>query len=33
LLDNAVEACEKIANENERFIRVYMDVKRSHLYL
>jgi len=33
LLDNAVEACEKISDTAERFIRIYIDVKRSHLYL
>jgi sensor histidine kinase regulating citrate/malate metabolism len=32
LLDNAMEACAAL-DENERFIRVYIDVKRGHLYL
>ena len=33
LLDNAIEACLRAPDENERFIRVYMDIKRSSLYL
>jgi len=33
LLDNAVEACEKLKNNEKRFIRVYIDVKKSHLYI
>jgi len=32
LLDNAVEACEKV-DTAERFIRVYIDVQRNHLYI
>jgi sensor histidine kinase regulating citrate/malate metabolism len=32
LLDNAMEACALLA-EKDRFIRVYIDVKREHLYL
>jgi len=33
LLDNAIEACEKIKDDTKRFIRVYIDVKKSHLYI
>lgn len=33
LLDNAMEACAKLEKEDERFIRVYIDVKRDLLYL
>lgn len=32
MLDNAIEACKKLEQE-ERFIRVYMDLKRESLYL
>lgn len=32
LLDNAVEACEKLP-ENSRFVRIYIAVKGKHLYL
>ena len=32
LLDNAVEACEKLP-ENSRFVRIYIAVKGNHLYL
>ena len=32
LLDNAVEACEKLP-ENSRFVRIYITVKGNHLYL
>jgi sensor histidine kinase regulating citrate/malate metabolism len=32
LLDNAMEACA-LLGEEDRFIRVYIDVKRGHLYL
>jgi sensor histidine kinase regulating citrate/malate metabolism len=32
LLDNAMEACAPLP-ENGRFIRVYIDIKREHLYL
>jgi sensor histidine kinase regulating citrate/malate metabolism len=32
LLDNAMEACAAL-DEKDRFIRVYIDVKREHLYL
>lgn len=33
LLDNAIEACLRIDDENKRFIRVYMDLKRNNLYI
>jgi sensor histidine kinase regulating citrate/malate metabolism len=33
LLDNAIEACMRTEDEARRFIRVYMDVKRDHLYI
>jgi sensor histidine kinase regulating citrate/malate metabolism len=33
LLDNAIEACMRIDDKSKRFIRVYMDLKRSDLYL
>lgn len=33
LLDNAMEACLKQINENDRFIRVYIDVLRDQLYI
>ena len=33
LLDNAIEACLGIAEKDKRFIRVYMDLKRSDLYI
>lgn len=33
LLDNAMEACMRLADENARFIRVYIDIKRQHLYI
>lgn len=32
LLDNAMEACEKVAEE-ERFVRIYMDVLKGQFYL
>ena len=32
LLDNAVEACEKLP-KNSRFVRIYITVKGNHLYL
>jgi sensor histidine kinase regulating citrate/malate metabolism len=32
LLDNAMEACAPL-DEHDRFIRVYIDVKREHLYI
>ena len=33
LLDNAMEACARIPDENRRFIRVYIDVMREQLYI
>ena len=33
LLDNAMEACLKIENEKERFIRVYIGVFKEQLYI
>jgi len=32
LLDNAIEACEKIAN-GEKFIRIFMGIKNTQLYI
>jgi sensor histidine kinase regulating citrate/malate metabolism len=33
LLDNAMEACMKLVNEEDRHIRVYIDIKRDQLYI
>ena len=33
LLDNAIEACMQIAQESQRFIRIYIDVMQGQLYL
>lgn len=33
LLDNAMEACIKLANEEGRHMRVYIDIKRDQLYI
>jgi len=33
LLDNAIEACMKIENEDERFIRVYIGIFKEQLYI
>lgn len=33
LLDNAMEACLKLINEEDRLIRVYIDIKRDQLYI
>ncbi len=33
LLDNAMEACEKIADKSQRFIRVYIGIFKSQLYI
>lgn len=33
LLDNAIEAAMKVGREDDRSIRVYIDVKRDHLYV
>lgn len=33
LMDNAMEACDGICDEKERFIRIYMDVLKGQLYI
>lgn len=33
LLDNAMEACEQVGEDERRFIRIYMDVMKGQLYL
>lgn len=33
LLDNAAEACMKLSNKAERFIRIYIDVLKDQLYI
>lgn len=33
LLDNSIEGCMGISDESQRFIRVYMDLKRNNLYM
>lgn len=33
LLDNAMEACMKIPEEKERFIRIYIDIVKKQLYI
>lgn len=33
LLDNAMEACLKLTNEEDRHMRVYIDIKRDQLYI
>lgn len=33
LLDNAIEACSRISEERNRLIRVYIDIKKDHLYI
>lgn len=33
LMDNAMEACLKLENQEERFIRVYIDVLKGQLYI
>lgn len=33
LLDNAMEACAQIANKDERFIRIYIDIIKKQLYI
>lgn len=33
LLDNAMEACQKLERQEERFIRIYMDVMKGQLYV
>lgn len=33
LMDNAMEACDKISGEKEKFIRIYIDVLKGQLYI
>lgn len=33
MLDNAMEACMQIADEKERFIRIYIDIIKKQLYI
>ena len=33
LIDNAVEACREIAMEEERFLRIYMCIRKQQLYI
>ena len=33
LLDNAVEACEAVTEEENRFIRIYIDTLQNQLYI
>ena len=33
LLDNAIESCRKIAEEEERFLRVYIGILKQQLYI
>ena len=33
LLDNAIEACMRVDDKAIRFIRIYIDIKRAHLYI
>ena len=33
LLDNAIEACQKVAAEDERFIKIYMDILQEQFYI
>lgn len=33
LMDNAIEACQKIEDKDKRFIRVYIDIFKGQLYL
>jgi sensor histidine kinase regulating citrate/malate metabolism len=33
LLDNAIEACEEITNDGEKFIRIFIGMKNTQLYL
>ncbi len=33
LLDNAIEACERESGQEERFIRVYIDILKEQLYI
>lgn len=33
LLDNAMEACARVLNKDERFIRIYIDIVKKQLYI
>lgn len=33
LMDNAMEACDSIQDENEKFIRIYIDILKGQLYI
>ncbi len=33
LLDNAMEACEKVPRQEERFIRIYVDILKKQFYI
>lgn len=33
LMDNAIEACVRVEEENDRFIRVYIDILKGQLYI
>lgn len=33
MLDNATEACMKLSNESDRFIRIYIDILKEQLYI
>lgn len=33
LMDNAIEACEKVEKEKDRYIRVYIDILKGQLYI
>lgn len=33
LLDNVIEACQKVAAEDERFIKIYMDILQEQFYI
>lgn len=33
LIDNATEACNKLSNQNDRVIRIYIDILKEYLYI
>lgn len=33
LIDNAVEACQKLKNDDERFLRIYICIRKQQLYI
>lgn len=33
LIDNAVESCRKIPKDEERFLRIYLCIRKQHLYI